>query len=97
VLKLILQQQENHANCHHIFGQIPDLSLNVNCRVKGRYTRGNDEDGGPRQETSNRNKGASARAAISEPEMQATDKIDGEENTIQREITAIPGPMLHEQ
>jgi len=97
VLKLILEQEKNHPDGHHILGQIPDLALEMYPWIKRLKEGRDDEDRRPGEESGDCDEGAGGGAPVAEPEMEAASKIDREQHSIQGEICAISRPVLYQQ
>ena len=94
---LVFKQQEDHADGHHIFWQVPYLALDMDIWQKCIQPWCNGEHRSPCQKPGDSDERSGRGVAISEPEMDTAAEIDGEQHRIESQVGTIAGPMLSEE
>jgi len=97
VLDLVLEQDQDHAHGNQVFGQIPNLCLEMEAGEELAHGGRDRKNVGPGQETQNGDEGPRSGAPVGIPEIHAASQVNGEEDPIQSPVKAVTGPVLDRQ
>ena len=97
VFDLVLKQKHDHAHGHNVLGQIPDLVFEAEIGKEVGDARSYHEDARPGEEAGDGDERSRGCPPISEPEMDGTAEVDGEEHGLEGKHCAHAGPLLEDQ
>ena len=95
---LLFEQQQQHADCNDIFGQVPDFVLDLERRQIMLHQRGYDEHHGPGKKSADGNDRAGCAILMCVPEIQAAAQVNHEKDRVDTKIDAAARlPAQHQQ
>lgn len=97
VLDLVFKQEQDHADGDDVFGQVPNFTLDVERGEIRSQEGGDDEDGGPCEESGEGDESSGSGAAVSNPEMDATAHVDGEDDGVEGQVLTVGHTHLEQE
>ena len=97
VLDLVLEQDQDHAHCNHVLGQVPNLAFEMEAGKKRAHGWRDGKNVCPGRESQHGDESPRRGAPIRIPEVNAASQVNGEEDRIQSQVETVARPVLDRQ